>query len=191
MRTADHRTALASGALAGAAVVGVGGFAHLTAGGHVAAASFATATVVAAVAGAMVGLRVRWTFWRALGIALTAQPVLHAVLGGGGGHAHHDSSMHAASGSMTADAAAMSSHASSPSASMWLAHVGVALAVAVLARWGARWVRTMPELVRAVADAARRLTVIMPAPSLTLVVAPGFARGRREALAWDSRGPPR
>ncbi len=191
MRGVDHRAAAAGGALAGAAVVGVGGFAHVAAGGQLAAQSFLAATAVAAAAGAAIRLHVRWTFWRLWSVALVAQPVLHALLAVDGGHGPHHSSMHAGGGSLAGDAAGLSSHPSSHAGVMWFAHVGLAVAVAVLVRWGARWVRSMPALVRAVADGARRLTLILPTPSVTLAAAPGFDRGRREGLAWDSRGPPR
>ncbi len=162
-----------SGITAGGAVAAAGALAHVTAGGSLGPA-FAVAVTASMTVGGLAGPRLRWTFWRALGAAAAVQPLLHLALATGGDHAH--AGHHAMDGA---------------GERMWILHTAVAVGVAVLVRWGGRWLRTMPAAVRAVALAmapARGPSVGPDAPRWARTT----ARAPRAvaSLAWTSRGPP-
>ena len=161
-----------SGIVVGGGVAAVGARAHVAAGGSVGPA-FAAATA-AMTLGALAGRRLRWTFWRALAGAVAVQPLLHLALGAGGDDAH--AAHHGVDGA---------------GERMWILHTAAAVGVAVLARWGGRWLRTMPAAARAVALAM--------APTGAPSVGPGGPPWARSAaiapravaaVAWTSRGPP-
>lgn len=165
-----------AGAAAGTSVVGLAAGAHAAAGGALDGAPTLAAAAGAACVGAVAAARVRWTFWRLTAVAVAAQPLLHVVLDGGadGHHGHH--------------AGPAATHAST---TMVVAHLVVALGVAVLLRWGLRWVRTLPALARALVVPRRGLA----APCLRSVgwvpVTPRVGRDLAVLAARGSRGPPR
>ena len=176
------RASFAAGAIAGSTAVGLAAFAHVSAGGELSVVVALLATIAI---GALCGLaasRVRVTFWRAAALAVAAQPALHLAFDGGGTQSHHH---HAGAHPMS-----MSS-SSSTDTRMLVAHVGVALVAAVLIRWGARWLCTMPEIARAIVMPLR--SVVVPTPLRSdRMPALAVVGGSQSPVSrwWDNRGPP-
>ena len=171
-----------AGLLAGIGVVASATFAHVRVGGTLPATT-AVPVMVAVVGAALVfAPRVRWTFARLIVASIAAQIVLHVAFGvagssstGAPSHPHHDHvAMHAAGG---------------PGVDMWILHLGMAIALAVAARWGGRWLRSMPGLVGALLVPARSVLPI-PLVRQSAFVSVTRSRGRDVEVAWDSRGPP-
>ncbi len=177
------RAALVSGSGVSLAVVGSAASAHRAAGGHLAVpATLLAFAVTAALAATAVRLALRWTFPRLVAVAVTAQPLLHAVLGAGGsGHGHAPAHAGHSSG------AAAASHADPR---MLIAHLAVTFATAVLLRWGLRWLQRLPALARALLlprhVAAPRVATVRFAPP-----AGDVARELAVLGVRADRGPPR
>ena len=72
---------------------------------------------------------------------------------------------------------------------MWGTHAGAALVVAVVLRWGIRWLRSMPELIRAIVYAVR-VSATAPLTGMRLAPAPALAPASTRYLLRESRGPP-
>jgi hypothetical protein len=72
---------------------------------------------------------------------------------------------------------------------MWILHIALAIGVAILVRWGVRWVRSMPGIVRALFVAARNVRPVPYAGQQATVIVAGWC-ARDVEVAWDSRGPP-
>ena len=172
-----------AGLVAGIAVVATAAFAHVRAGGSLDATT--SVPLMLGLVGAAAGLApsLRWTFGRLIVASLAAQAMLHvasglaspqAQLASGSHHHTHSTAMHAVDGS---------------GLDMWALHVGLAIMLAVVARWGARWLRSMPGIVRALFVAVRD---VRPVLLVRQRLAPSVDRwcGRHVGVAWDSRGPP-
>jgi hypothetical protein len=169
-----------AGLLAGIGVVASATFAHVRAGAQIAPAVVLPVVLLVVGGASAVGPKVRWTFARLVVASIAAQLALHLAYGIGTSHPtashHHEhgGAMHAASG---------------VSADMWILHLGLAIVVAVAARWGARWLRAMPGLVGALLVPAR--TVVPVSSRHEPASAPETRWAGRDAdVAWDSRGPP-
>ncbi len=175
---------LTAGTMAGVTIAGLAAVAHVSAGGEVAGTRSIVALLGVVALAAALGTRLRWTFPRVLLVSLAVQPLLHALFTAGGhagdplhaAHAHHH----------MATAPADAGHPSMP-----VVHAAVALAGALVVRWGLRWLRSMPELVRAIAFATRRIGVVPPAPVMAFTPTPALAGGRQAMPTWTCRGPPR
>ncbi len=169
---------MANGAQAGAVIAVLAALGHVAAGGRLPLVGAALG-IGAVVAGcAVVGPSVRWTFGRILLAAFGVQAALHLVFSSAGhaGHAPHVHPEHAATvGS---------------SSSMWIAHAAVAVVAAVALRWGWRWLRAMPGLVRAVLLGMRSLRAPFASSSSLLSSIVSVGTGHATVFTWRSRGPP-
>jgi len=183
MPARSSRSLLAA-ASSGLLIIATATAAHVAAGGAVdiyaltglAALSVALSTTFAS--------RVRLTFVRAVAVTLLLQPVMHQMLGHGAGvasdasgHTQHDMPM-----------PAQGTHVAS---SMLAIHAAVALACAVILRWGLRWLRSMPTIGRALVVRTRGVAVPVTlagdhAPAVHYTVESPLAF----LFAWDNRGPP-
>jgi hypothetical protein len=182
---------MGSGVAAGAAISALAVFAHVTAGGSLTGWAPLVGLVAVMTATTATAPRLRWTFPRVAAAAMLLQPLLHVAFAAGHssapGHAsaHADHLAHAARHDLAGHAVAGHSLA------MPVAHVAIALVTAVLLRWGLRWLRAMPGLLRTLVAGARPDVrwvlpqVRMAAPAAALVPV-DVAR-----VPWDSRGPPR
>ena len=174
---------LTAGTMAGATIAGLAAVAHVSAGGELGGTGSIVALLGVVVLSAVLGRRLRWTFPRVLLVSLAVQPFLHALFTAGGpsGDALHNAHAHHHMATAPADAG----HPSMP-----VVHAAVALVAALVIRWGVRWLRSMPELVRAVAFAMRRVGVVPPAAAMALTPMPVLAGGRQAMPTWTCRGPP-
>ncbi len=167
-------------------VVGCALFAHVAAGGRVAGPAALALLTVAVAALAVALASTRPTFIRLLAIAAGAQPLLHVAFGSlashtSPSHAHHAGAQHATMLTST-------DHAS---ATMWIVHLVAAVVTAVVVRWGWRWLRSMPELLRAIAYSIRSVAFVEPAARVRRVAAGIRIPNQLALLTWDERGPPR
>jgi hypothetical protein len=146
------------------------------------------AMVVVVLGAVAVAPRLRWTFPRVLCAALVVQPMLHTVLATSG----HGMP----AGDMALDPAGHE-HAMAMSAmpaqqfelAMWGTHAAAALVVAVVVRWGVRWLRSMPELIRAIVFTGR-VSATAALTGLRLAPTPAVAPPSVRYLLCESRGPP-
>jgi hypothetical protein len=179
---------LTAGFVSGVAIVGLATLAHEMAGGTVHGTASMLAMVVVVLGAVAVAPRLRWTFPRVLCAAFVVQPVLHTVLATSG----HGMP----AGDMALDPAGHE-HAMAMSAmpvqhqelAMWGAHATAALVVAVVLRWAVRWLRSMPELIRAIVYAVR-VSATAPLTGVRLALAPALAPASTRYLLCESRGPP-
>ena len=109
-----------------------------------AAARSIVALLGVVVLSAVLGRRLRWTFPRVLLVSLAAQPLLHALFTAGGhsGDPLHDAHAHHHMATALPMPVIRRCQSSTPRSR---------LLRALVIRWGLRWLRSMPELVRAVA----------------------------------------
>ena len=124
---------------------------------------------------------------RVLCAALVVQPVLHTVLATSGhgmpaGEMALDPVGHEHSMAMSAMPAQHIELA------MWGTHAVAALVVAVVLPCGMRWLRAMPELIRAIVFTGR--VSIAPLTRMRLAPATGVAPASIRYLLCESRGPP-
>jgi hypothetical protein len=178
-----------AGLLAGVAIVAAAAFSHLGAGGPIERPALALMLAAACVVG--LGLAsIRWTFVRLALVTVAAQPLLHLLFVSVGSHADGMSAdAHAAHHSLDQHQAML---ASSPHAggTMWIVHAAAALAAAVVIRWGWRWLRSMPDLVRAIVYATCSAPVAAAARRVRMVVAEAWSPVPVVLSAWNGRGPP-
>jgi uncharacterized membrane protein YjdF len=183
MRERSSRSLLV-GVPVGITFVGLAVVAHMSAGGRADAWRVAVASITA-VAVAAVLARLRWTFTRLVLVALVSQPLLHIVLAHGshadqmmehGGH-HHE---------MVMGASSSASHTSMP-----LAHSALAVVSAVAVRWGLRWLRSMPDVARALVVAGRgAVSAVAIAIDRVTAYVSVACTSLAGLLTWDTRGPP-
>ena len=185
-RSGDRFTA---GLLVGVGIVAAAAFAHLGAGGAIDPASMALMLAAALVTG-LVLASIRWTFARLVLVTVAAQPLLHLLFESAGGHADGMSpDAHGAHHSIEQHRAMLAStqHADS---TMWIVHVVGALATAIVIRWGWRWLRSMPDLVRAIVYATCSVPIASTTRRMRIVVADAWLPDPVVLSAWNGRGPP-
>jgi hypothetical protein len=171
--------ALTTGVAAGVTVAGLAIAAHALAGGELSGIGPLIAVATCVLAAISLGASIRWTFTRILVAATALQPVLHLVLGGHAGHpAHHAHHGVGAAGAAGADPR------------MWVMHGGLAIVAAVAIRWGARWLRSMPALVRALLPPPPARAGMLPIAAPIGAPTPVLACDRWSLLTWTNRGPP-
>lgn len=172
-----------AGALAGTTTVALAALAHTSAGGSLDTRPAIVCAAVLGLVGAIAASCVRITFWRAALVTIAAQPMLHLAFDGFHPRPHQHVGHH------TMEPAP--AHAGGTDTRMLVAHVAVALGAAVLMRWGLRWLRSMPEVARAIVVPPR--SVVVPI-TLRAHRAPAVAiAGGAQSLVsrwWDNRGPP-
>jgi hypothetical protein len=166
--------ALTTGVPAGIAIAGLAIAGHGSAGGEVSGISPLIAVAICVLGAVSLRTSIRWTFSRLLVAATAVQPVLHLVMSGESGHAHHGAGASAGTGDPP----------------MWLMHGGLAIVAAVTIRWGVRWLRSMPAVARALLPPRRAragtLLIVVPIGPPT----PVLACDRHSLLTWTNRGPP-
>jgi hypothetical protein len=184
---------LPAGLLGAAAIGGFTVVGHVVAGGRVTSPLTLGLVTLTVLALGVVLATVRWSFARLLVVTVAAQPVLHVVLGTAaphgagaeGGHAIHHATVHTSE-----QHAAMLSSAGHGATAMWVVHVAAAVLTAVVVRWGWRWLRSMPALLRAVVYAIRSIPFADLERRLPSVAVDARIPNRLALLAWDGRGPP-
>ena len=178
-----------AGLAAGIGVVASATFAHVRAGGSLDANASVPFMLLIVGAGAVLGPRMRWTYARVVVASMAAQAALHVAFGGAStmsmatptashAHEHHD---HTGSAAMHVTGGA--------GLEMWVLHLALAIGLAIVVRWGVRWVRSMPGIVRALFVAAHNVRPIPVIGQRAAVIVAAWC-GRDVEVAWDSRGPP-
>jgi hypothetical protein len=185
MREGPVRSPLV-GAFAGVTIVVASALAHVAAGGAVNGRGLLVAAAVAALSG--VAIRTHLTLGKLVAIAALTQPVLHAALSHGAastaihqhtaGHADHHVSHGGAAGTH--------------GLSMMVAHAVVGVGIALALRWGVRWMRSMPEIGRALVTSGNGVAALIVLPARAVAPVTDAAGTPLAVLpAWRGRGPPR
>jgi hypothetical protein len=183
---------LPAGLLGAAAIVGLTVVAHVAGGGRFTSTATLGLLTVVVLALGLVLASVRRSFGRLLIISVVAQPVIHVVLDtvtahgtSHGPHAIHQNSVHTSE-----QHAAMLSSAGHDATAMWVVHVVAAVVTAVVVRWGWRWLRSMPALLRAIVYSVRSVPVVDLVRRLVGGDVDALVPNRLALLTWDERAPP-
>jgi hypothetical protein len=175
-----HGSREGAGWLVAALLVLSGVVAHVSAGGDWPSVGSAGLLAGLAMVSVCVSGGFRWTFPRLLVALVVSQFVVHVALSGA----------HRAGGERMMASHAMPSHEHAVGWSMPVAHATLAVATAVVIRYGCRWLTRMPGLVLAVCcptPPVRRWTPVSVPVSVVLACDRGVSH---VPGVWRSRAPP-